>query len=397
MGLEDVKDWLHYCGRCNSCKYLYRDYRSSCPAFEKFIWECYTSSGKVWMARDLYDKKYPWSESVRDKIFSCTLCGNCTIQCQQEISDHALDIFEALREECSDRGLLKPEHKIFADNVARFNNPYGENPEKRFENIDSKYFKEKAEILFFVGCTTAFRNKQLLQDVLDILDYLGADVTLSKEEWCCGSPLLTTGQKKKAQALADHNVDIIKKLGVKIVLTACAGCYRSLKGQYPKKFNLLNGNQDPKVMHLSEYLANALKKKHLKSSDQKIRVTYHDPCHLGRHMQIFEEPRKILKLLKNVELVEMPRNRDNAWCCGAGAGVKSGFKDWATEIAEDRVIEALGLSKDGKGNIDYLVTTCPFCERNLQDGLNSLIQKQIEAAADMEIIDLIQLIKKYIQ
>ena len=72
MGLESVKEWLHYCPRCNSCKYIYRNYASSCPAFEKFRWECYTASGKVWMARDLFEGKYPLSESIRDKIFACT-------------------------------------------------------------------------------------------------------------------------------------------------------------------------------------------------------------------------------------------------------------------------------------------------------------------------------------
>ena len=99
MGLEEVKEWLHYCGRCNSCNYIYRDYRNSCPSVTKFFFEPYTCGGKIWMALDLYQGRYDWSPSIVDKIFSCTLCGNCTVQCQQEAGKHALEIFEALRAE----------------------------------------------------------------------------------------------------------------------------------------------------------------------------------------------------------------------------------------------------------------------------------------------------------
>ena len=98
-----------------------------------------------------------------------------------------------------------------------------------------------------------------------------------------------------------------------------------------------------------------------------------------------------------MDFKEMPRNKDNSYCCGAGAGVKSGFKDWAVEIAADRVTEAIDISNDGKGTIEYLVTTCPFCERNLEDGLKLLIEKQVGNSADLEVIDLFQLVKKFLK
>jgi heterodisulfide reductase subunit D len=399
MGLKEVAEWLHYCGRCNSCKYIYRDYSPSCPAFEKYRWEPYTSSGKVWMARDLYEGKYKISESIRDKVFACTLCGNCTVQCQQLISDHALDVFEALREECIDAGLALPEHEFFRKNVEKVHNPYGEPHDNRWVDIDKKYFKNSADVLFFVGCTSALRDKGLLKDVLDVLDHLGVDFTLSKDEWCCGSPLLTTGQKKYAQELATHNVEMIKNIGVKTVITACAGCFRTLKTQYPRKYELLNEEEGKpgyiQVLHISQFINMIIKKKQFGSS-KKTYVTYHDPCHLGRHVGVFDEPREVIKKVKNVELIEMPRNRDNAWCCGAGAGVKSAFKDWAIEISEDRVQEALDLNKSTGKKIEYLVTTCPFCERNLKDSLESLRSKKVEGADQMEVIDLIQFLKKLI-
>ena len=397
MGLEDVKDWLHYCGRCNSCKYLYRDYSSSCPAFEKFFWEPYTSSGKVWMARDIYEGKYELSNSILDKVYACTLCGNCAIQCQQEVSEHSLDIFEALREELVENGFIRSEHQAIRDNIEAKLNPYGEENDKRFEGIDDKYFKEKADVAIFVGCTTALRNKTLFKDIIEVLDHLDVDFSLIRDEVCCGSPLLTTGQKKYAKHLAEKNVKNFKALGAKTILTACAGCFRTLKKQYPEKFNMYNDDYKPEVLHLSEYLDLIIKKKDLIKSKHKIRVTFHDPCHMGRHVGVYDAPRNVLKKIKSVDFIEMPRNRDNSWCCGAGAGVKSSYSDWAVEISEDRIIEALSISKDEKGNIDYLISTCPFCERNLDDGVQSLIKKQVEDAADIEVLDLFQFVKKFLK
>ena len=113
-------------------------------------------------------------------------------------------------------------------------------------------------------------------------------------------------------------------------------------------------------------------------------ATYHDPCHIGRHVGIFEEPRKVLNSIPGIEFVEIGRNRDNAWCCGAGAGVKIGLKEWAVEISEDRIKEA------EETGAKYLVSTCPFCERNLRDARDAL-------NSSLEIIDLCQLIRNKLE
>ncbi len=398
MGLDKVKEWLHYCGRCNSCKYLYRDYRPSCPAFEKFQWESYTSSGKVWIAYNLSKGKFPLTETIRDKIFSCTLCGNCTVQCQQEISNHALDIFEALREECIEQGVGPiPIQEEFRKSVEKVHNPYGAQHEDRWADLDEKYFKSGAENLFFIGCTTALRNKDLLADILSVLDTLDVDYMLSKEEWCCGSPLLTTGQTNGAKHLAEHNLKLFKNLGVKRVITACAGCFRTLNSQYSKKFPSLNPEDEKpvEIVHLSQFLAKKLTKKHFRKDGPALTVTFHDPCHLGRHSEVYDEPRKVIELIPNVKLVEMPRNRENAWCCGAGAGVKSGFKDWAVEISEDRMQEALELNAEHE--VQTMISTCPFCERNLTDAVQSLQEKSVPKMQNYRIMDLVQLVKRYLR
>ncbi len=412
MGLKDVKEWVHYCGRCNSCKYLYRDYRPSCPAFEKFLYDSYTCSGKIWIADDLLKGKYPLSESVMKKIFSCTLCGNCTKQCQQEAGKHALDIFEALREECVEAGIGPLEaQKAFRSNILKFGNPYGEPPEKRWEGVPEKYFKSNAEVLFFVGCTSALRNKQLMKDTLELLDALGVDFTLSKDEVCCGSPLLTTGQRKYAEDLAKKNKQTFERLGVKTIITACSGCYRTIGSQYAKKFGIfptkeeLETIKDKKkrkelmpfeILHITEYLAKIIKSKYF-ANNKNIYVTYHDPCHLGRHMGVFEDPRKIIEAIPNVKLVEMPRNRNNAWCCGAGAGIKSSMKDWALEIAEERIKEMKDLGNQQQIELNIMLSACPFCERNLSDAVESLKQKDPNTYKDIKVMDVVQFLKSVLK
>lgn len=384
MGLEEVKEWLHYCGRCNSCKYIYRDYRECCPAYTKFYFEPYTSGGKIWMALDLYQKKYEWSESIVQKIYTCTLCGNCTVQCQQEAGEHALDIFEALREEAVEKGLgpLKA-HRHFQEEINQEDNPYGEPKDERFANLSRKYFNTDADVIYFVGCTSAYREKELIQSVIPILEKLDIKFTLIEDEVCCGSPLITTGQKKAAKRLAKHNVDIINKMNGKTVIASCAGCLRTLKSQYKKKYNL---EINKEIIHFSELLARHLKDlKHIYSDHVKKDeiATYHDPCHIGRHIGIYEEPRKVLESIPGINLIEMGRIRENAWCCGAGAGVKSGIKDWAVEISEERIKEAK------KTGAQYLVSTCPFCERNLRDAAEKL-------NSGIEVIDLSQLVLRKI-
>jgi len=382
MGLEEVKEWLHYCGRCNSCKFIYRDYQDSCPAYVKYYFEPYTSSGKIWMAYDLYHEKFDWSPSVAEKIFRCTLCGNCTVQCQQEAGKHALDIFEALREECVERGLGPLEaHKKFLENINKVDNPYGDPKEDRFKGVPEEYFNDDAEVIYFVGCTSAYREKELYNSVIPILKKINVSFTLLKDEVCCGSPLLTTGQFKGAKRLAEINATTINEKSCSIVIASCAGCLRTLKNQYEKKYHI---KIDKEILHVSEFLARKLKllKKNYKKGKKPVDIaTYHDPCHIGRHVGIYEEPRKVLESIPGINFVEMGRNRDNAWCCGAGAGVKSGIKEWAVEISEERIKEA------EETNAKYLVSTCPFCERNLRDAVEKL-------GSSLEVIDLCQLVLK---
>ncbi len=376
--LAKYAEWTAWCPRCNSCKYIYRDYSISCPAGEHFKFETYWSSGKVWIAHGLLTGKLNWSPELAKIIYACPLCGSCAEQCQQDISEHLLDIFEALREEAVNQGVGPyGSQKEFGESIINNNNPYKESHADRLNWLDEKITKKSAEVLYFVGCTSSYREKELAKATYDLLKKAGVDFCVSADEVCCGSPALRTGQKKLVYDLIEKNLKLFKNLGIKTVVTSCAGCYRTLKIDYPK---IINKSLDVKIMHISEFINSLITQDKIKIEKEKpIKITYHDPCHLGRHSGVFDEPRVVLKSIPKLELIEMRRIRENSWCCGAGGGVKSGFKDWAVEIAEERVKEAENTGAE------YLITSCPFCLRNLRDAAKKMGSK-------MKIMGIVELL-----
>ncbi|MBD3187551.1 hypothetical protein GF325_12020 [Candidatus Bathyarchaeota archaeon] len=377
--LENVKDWIYICARCNSCKFIFRDYRECCPAGNYYMFEPYWASGKALMARGILEGSLEWSDTVAEKVFSCILCGNCEYQCEQDIGDHLIDIFEALRMEAIQQGYgPMPAHEKFKEAVKQQHNPYNGNHSERFTaHWLESHVKDQAEIMYFVGCTGAYREREVVRHTVSLLEKMDIDFGILKDEYCCGSPLLTTGQIKEARDVATHNVNLITESGASVVLTSCAGCYRTLAKEYPERLGM---NLPFKVMHFSEFLETNLSKLNIsKPAGGRLEVTYHDPCHLARHGGIYEAPRNVLKKLPGIELVEMGRNRENAWCCGAGAGVKSAFKDFAIETAKERVREAV------QTGTSTLVTCCPFCERNIGDAIKNM-------ASEIRLIDLSSLV-----
>ncbi|MHA1681360.1 MAG: (Fe-S)-binding protein [Promethearchaeota archaeon] len=378
--LEGVKKYISICARCNSCKFIFRDYRESCPAGEYFVFEPYWASGKNLLARGLIEGTIVWSDSVAEKVYSCILCGNCEQQCEQDVGDHLVEIFEALRAEAIQEGFgPMPAHKKFKEAIDAKHNPYNEDHAARVPGELLEHVKEKAEVVYFMGCTGAYREQDVVKNTAALLVKMGVDFGILKEEFCCGSPLITTGQVDAAKELALHNIEVIKNAGAKTVVTSCAGCFRTLAKSYPEKFGL---ELPFKVQHFSEFLNDNFKKLKLKrGSLESMQVTYHDPCHLGRHGGVYDAPREVLGKLPGVELVEMGRIRENAWCCGAGAGVKSAFKDFSLETSKKRIEEA------EETGTTSLVTCCPFCERNLGDAIEDM-------ESPVKIMDLCQLVNE---
>jgi heterodisulfide reductase subunit D len=283
-----------------------------------------------------------------------------------------MNLIEALRADCVKAGLGLPgKQKAFGVHIGKEHNPYMELHKDRLNWLSPDVkLPDKAETVYYAGCTSSYRQKELAKATVEVFQKVGLDFTIMKDEWCCSSPLLRTGQWEtswvSAKDVAQHNVNEAVKLGAKQIVTTCAGCYRAWKKDYLEEYeDVLNAKHGFEVVHTTQLLERLLKEGKVKPTKEvKMRVTFHDPCHLGRHMGVYDAPRTILQAIPGIELVEMPRNRENAWCCGSGGGVKSGYPDWALEIAGERVKEAEALG------VDAIVSACPFCERNLADAIS---------------------------
>ena len=389
MEFDEIREWVNRCVRCGTCKYIFGLYEPSCPAGQKFRFESFYASGKMWIARGLLDGDLAFDDpGVREKLYTCTLCGSCSTQCTLPQGEHTVEIFEALRAQAVAEGAgPMPEHEGLLKSIKSYKNPWMQPRSARERWAKSKAIKplgikklpaEKAEVLYYVGCTAALSPEvqRIALATARVLSRGGVDFgMLGRDEVCCGSTLLRIGERSHFAELARENIDTFNSLGVKTIITSCAGCVRSLRKDYPTV-----GEIEPEVLHTSEYLARLLDEGRLPlERSVSRRVTYHDPCHLGRHIEVFEAPRRLLRAVPGVRFTEMERNRDVSWCCGAGGGVRTAFPDWANDTATLRIEEARTTGAEA------IVSTCPFCFHNLDQAIKA-------SGESMEMLDLVELL-----
>lgn len=297
-----------------------------------------------------------------NSLGTCTTCGMCTESCPAGADPPKL--IEEARRVLVSSGIMIDKQASLKEKVNLSGNALGD-PTKRHGWLSiGKKLPDKADLVYFAGCLDSFRYPGAAAKTFQILRRFGT--TLLPDEKCCGSPLLRTGFGFDASKLIDSNVRQMKDLGAKTVITGCAGCYTTLKNDYPEDFD---------VVSVPEFLAGRVSELNLKQLD--LTVTYHDPCHLGRHHGIYEEPRTVIKAI--CELKEMRANRDLSRCCGGGGGVRSGYSELSMKIARKR----LG---DAPAGVDYIVTSCPLCIRNLND-----------AGGNGKVIDLVELVSEAIR
>ena len=216
-------------------------------------------------------------------------------------------------------------------------------------------------MLYFRGCTAREKETSIQKATEKLLDIAGVDYHILEDEKCCGSVLLRTGFFNEAQRQIKKNTEVLK--GEKII-TSCAGCYKTLKDDY----------EGLDVIHISQLLDELIRDGKLNLEKGELDVTYHDSCHLARHMEVFDEPRNVIESLAN--LVEMENNRENSLCCGAGGGVKSAYPEIATQMAKTRIGQAMDTG------CKTLVTACPFCKLNLSND-------------ELEVLDLTEFLVRY--
>ncbi|MFW9897659.1 MAG: (Fe-S)-binding protein [Candidatus Thorarchaeota archaeon] len=375
---QDWKDIIHRCFRCGYCKFTYDFTDLNCPSYKKYRFETYSTGGRMWLIYGIINGDLQWSENLANVLYLCSTCGNCMENCRFDKFNHFLvDFIEAARAEAVKNGFCPERQKALLERTTNpeMFNPYGEQNSNN-ENLKKKYdLPDEAEWVYFIGCTSNYRQKELRDSTLRFLKKAKINFTLI-DEHCCTSPLIRTGQIKPVKDIMNYNIQMIKATGASKVITSCAGCFRTLKVDFPKHAV----EHDLEIIHTAELIKQLLDEGKIKfNSEYKKIVTYHDPCHLGRHSGLYEQPRDVYKQIPGIKLVEMNRNRENAWCCGAGGGVKIGYPEWATEISKERFEEA----KETGATV--LSSTCPFCRTNLSDANK-------EFNMGFEVIDLVEII-----
>ncbi|MFX1551987.1 MAG: (Fe-S)-binding protein [Promethearchaeota archaeon] len=381
LTLNQKQDWtdiIHRCFRCGYCKFTYDFSEFNCPSYKKYRFETYSTGGRLWLVYGILSGEINWNEGITNAIYACSTCGNCTENCRfDKFKDFLVDFIEAGRALAVENGFCPEKQKILlerTENPQNFN-PYGE-PNSDNTKLKEKYdLPDEAEWVYFIGCTSNYRQKELRDATIRFLKKANINFTLVDEHCCC-SPLLRTGQNKPVKDFMNYNINLINRTGAKKVITSCAGCYRTIKKDWVK----LGADFGFEVYHTVELIKELLDEERIfiNSEFQKT-VTYHDPCHLGRHMGMYEIPREVYQTIPGISLVEMQRNRKNAWCCGAGGGVKIGYPEWSLEVSKERLEEA----KETGASI--ISSICPFCRTNLSDANEKY-------KMDLKVIDLIEIL-----
>jgi heterodisulfide reductase subunit D len=375
--LEDYKQQIYNCGRCGYCLGGYLDH--VCPS--RFIggFESATARGRMLIARALLEKKLSYSHELARVLFKCFLCGACDVKCNQAAKIRVTEITKAMRADALEAGVFLEKLVPVARALSERHNIYGKTPSERITLtiIQSEKIKT-SDLLYFPGCVITFRYPEIAHNTLQVLKAAEVDFALlGEDEWCCGNPFLFMGMRKEAERFALHNIEVIKKKGAKTVLTSCAGCYRVFAQEYPRIF----GEKLPfEVIHITQFLNKLIKEGFLKLKRMKYgKVTYHDPCEIGRYGGIYEEPREIIQSIPNLKLIEMNRNRENSWCCGGGGSVNIVHTSLAFSVSAQRIKQA----QETGANV--LITACPTCIQMLK-----LASKKTKAR--IQVVDIAKLI-----
>lgn len=331
-----------------------------------------------------------------DVLWSCVSCGACVQQCPVDI-EHVDHIMDMRRYQVLVESNFPSELNGLFKGLENKGNPWNMSPNARMDWAKGLDFEVKqvgvevedldeVDWLFWVGCAGAYedRAKKTTRAVAELLDMAGVSfAVLGDGETCTGDPARRAGNEFVFQQLAMQNAEVFKETKVKKVVSTCAHCFNTLKNEYAA-FGV-----ELEVVHHTQLLNRLVREGRLTpvaaAEGPKKSITYHDPCYLGRHNQVYSPPRELLQVIPNAELTEMPRNSERSFCCGAG-----GAQMWMEEkigerINVNRTTEAVGTGAD------QIAVGCPFCRVMLSDGLTAM-QSDGSAREEVEVLDVAQLL-----
>ena len=381
----DHAEIVHRCFRCGYCKFPgdYVDF--NCPSYKAYGWDTYAPGGRMWLIRAWLNKEIETGPRFAEILYSCVACDNCKDQCvYPRFKDFLPEIFQETKAELVNEGKIPPEVRDYFKAVSVNGNPYKLPQEERgkwAEGTGVETFSDQ-EYLFYVGCVGSYDEvgQKMARSVGTLLSDVGVSMgILGSEEACDGNEVKILGEMGLFTKLAEDNILQFKIKGVKKIITLDPHALNVFKKDYP----MLGGRFE--VYHFTEVLAGLIKEQKVPLSEYKAKVTYHDPCYLGRHNMIYDPPREILKGIPGVELVEMRRNRVSAFCCGGGGG--NFFTDIIGSGEESpgriRIREALNTGAE------IVAVACPQCAKMLLDAV-----KAEDLEDRLEVVDIAEIVNR---
>jgi Fe-S oxidoreductase len=365
--LADYRDTIYHCLKCGACKQAYEIYMPICPSGMKYGFDSHYAIGRISLARAILDEEIKLDADVMQRIYTCTNCGACDEQCHDAVGVDPLQVIQELKYEAVEKGLIPPEVRDYLKHMNVYGNPYmlpAADRGKWALNLGIEAFGNQ-EYLFYVGDVGSYDGlgQQIAQAVAKSLAAAGISLgIMGEKEITDGNEINLVGESGLCEYFATANIDLFKKHGVKKIITLSPHAYNIFKNNYPA----WGGSFE--VKHYSQVLAQAIhEKKLIPKGTPGLRVTFHDPCFLGRHNHEYDAPRQVLNAIPGVELVEMERTKNNALCCGGGGGnlftdlLGSGPKS----PGRIRVREAMDTGAR------IIITACPKCFIMLEDAVKA--------------------------
>jgi len=339
VALKDLQDFQEDVETCfgTSCNFCER----GCPSYQVNKVKTFTSRGRNRTILGILEGKIEPSQELIDTIFQCSLCGSCERWCA--LPDTHLGI--ALRSYLVEHGYNNPTHEKNVNRIVETGNPYGSQDRYAWQNESD--FSDHG-MLLFGGCTMPIKQPDTIRSLVNLLG--PENLQVMKDEPCCGSYPLRTGYRDVFLKLNNQLAAYIEEQEITEIVAPCAGCLSTIKETFQEM-----GMEQVKVLSVVEAVERLYSGGKIKFRKVLGKVTYHDPCHLGRLSDVTEEPRTLINAIAT-ELVEMKSSGYESKCCGAGGGVRAGYGELSDEMAIRRLQEA----KDTGAEI--LLSSCPFCE-----------------------------------
>ncbi len=391
------EEYVFTCNRCKSCT-ITGDHRclNVCPSYDLYGFFTNCGGGKAHIAQKVLEGSALLDPDLCDAVYRCLLCQACKTGCPVTIDTYL--VIRDLRELMVKKGLgpMEEQRPLLAS-LATYGYPctHGGTRAARatwlkgYEIAFKDEEHRESEYLLYVGCSVVDNPYAAATAAasLRLLTKAGLDpVVLGQKEHCCGAVAAELGDRQLYLRVAKENSSAIRATGARTIVTICPLCYAYLKKEYLED-DALEWSPEIEVLHITDMLLRMISEGRLVPRQGISRkVTYHDPCHLGRHAEVYQSPRALLGAIPGIEFVEMERNKEHAYCCGGGTGVYQAYRTLSEAACKERLDEAC------MSGSDVLVTACPHCQRQFAQGIEMNHGKSC-----LEVCDIVTLLEASVE